>query len=85
MSEQTSLIADETEARLGTAQDVEDAFGRTVRALADAAIQASDGDDDTAFARALSYRSAVRRMADRWKAGEASPTRSAKGEKGEAS
>lgn len=44
--------------------------------LAQAAIDATDAGDEAGFARAMAYRAALRRMAERWAAGEASPTRS---------
>ncbi|MBX9697893.1 MAG: hypothetical protein K2X74_00595 [Acetobacteraceae bacterium] len=76
-----TLISDETDAAPARGPDVEIAFTRLARALADAVIEATDAGDDGAFARALSYRAAVRRIADRWLEGEPNPTRKAKGEK----
>lgn len=45
--------------------------------LAQVAIEATDAGDEAGFTRAMAYRTALRRMAERWSAGEASPTRSA--------
>lgn len=50
--------------------------------LAQHAIEATDRDDDAEFQRALSYRAALRRMAERWAAGEASPTRTSSKKEG---
>lgn len=50
-------------------------FAVLVSRLASIAIEASDAGDNAEFDRAMAYRAAVKRIADRWAAGERSPTR----------
>lgn len=53
------------------------AFGGVMGQLATIAIEATDRGDDAEFQRALAYRAAIRRLDERWHAGERSPTRTA--------
>ena len=52
------------------------AFTALASELAQAAIDATDDGDEAGFERAMAYRAALRRIAERWSAGEVSPTRS---------
>lgn len=52
-------------------------FAVLISRLASIAIEASDAGNDAEFYRVMSYRAAVRRIADRWNAGERSPVRTA--------
>jgi hypothetical protein len=56
---------------------VRGAFRTVMVALAEAGTEASDRDDELGFRRAFAFRAAVKRIADRWSAGDASPTRTA--------
>lgn len=53
------------------------AFAGVMSQLATIAIEATDRGDDAEFQRALAYRAAIRRLDDRWHAGERSPNRTA--------
>lgn len=57
-------------------------FGTLASVLASYAIEASDRGDYAEFQRALAYRTAVKRLAERWQAGEASPVRNSPKEEG---
>ncbi|MBU8540842.1 hypothetical protein [Falsiroseomonas tokyonensis] len=53
-------------------------FRNLIQALGETALNASDRGDNAGFTRAMAYREAVRRLSERWDAGEPSPTRTAK-------
>ena len=52
-------------------------FAVLISRLASIAIEASDAGNDAEFDPVMAFRAAVRRIADRWNAGERSPVRSA--------
>ena len=58
------------------------AFSGVLSQLATIAIDATDRGDDAEFQRALTYRAAIRRLDERWHAGERSPTRTASSKEG---
>lgn len=51
-------------------------FRALMAVLAQTGTDASDRGDEPGFQRAFAFRGAIRRMADRWAAGDASPVRS---------
>ena len=74
-------VAEPAKAPRSTRADI--AFTTLVHALGTDAMEATDRDDEAEFQRALAFRTAVRRMAERWAAGERSPARTASAKGGE--
>ncbi len=59
------------------ADPVVEAIRDAMAGLVGAGTEASDMGDEAGFTRAFAYRTALRRIADRWSAGEPSPIRTA--------
>lgn len=75
------LAPDPRPAPAGPREPVPAGFRELMAALVTEGTEASDRDDEPGFRRAFAFRAAIKRIADRWTAGEASPVRTAAAKK----